>query len=175
MIQVSLLLFSLIEFFLSKGEYLLAQVFDILLTLALYHLQSLPFFFLFIRFVCFISQNVAAHLFDVVALRLTLSTLEDELELSLRFLGFLHYQVLLNNVRLTFAFDGLLFDFFHVKAFICDMFEVAVHGLSTILKHKDFVGLLEELELLGDKDYALIGKRALDCLVEDEVGRVCVD
>ena len=136
MIQVSLFLFFLIELFLSEYEYLFAQVFDIFLTLALYHLQSLPFFFLFIRFVCFISQTIAAHLFDVVALRLTLSTLEDKLELSLRFLCFLHYQVLLNNVCLTFAFDGLLFDFFHVKAFICNSFIVHLSGHAIDAKSK---------------------------------------
>ena len=123
----------------------------------------------------FIITTIAAHLFDVVALRLALSTPQDELELSLCFLGFLHHKVLLDFVCILFAFSALLLDFFHVKALICNLFKVAVHGLPAVLQHKDFVDSFKELELLSDKDYTLISKRAFDSLIEDDVGHVCVD
>ena len=79
----------------------------------------------------FIITTIAAHLFDVVALRLALSTPQDELELSLRFLGFLHHKVLLDFVCILFAFSALLLNFFHViksLSYLCIPYALQVLG-----------------------------------------------
>ena len=60
-------------------------------------------------------------------------------------------------------------DLVHVEALLRDFVKISLHALLAVAEDHDLFGLAEELQLMRDKNDALVRQHALNRLIEDSV------